>query len=552
MVQTPDVRLVTEQALATFRTGPVAADIAAVKTQVGFTPARRPVLKGVPLCVGFRSTGLSVSFASAQTVQVTTKWSGIVGFDANDLRVVFSNWRTNQYNEAVKPYQDVLPELPMTLRAGIVIAGVTYQLTVNGKRDFIVEPGGFIESDPIPVDVKAGDVIRTVTYQAAGNWRVLGSIANPAFAGDGAGVTTTGDYTADASALPADGGGSGIMPCAITATPKNKRQRTVCIVGASDAEGVGDGYLQNGYNFGITQARHGRWGFISRALTGVTGVLQTARTGDRVSTLALLSGHRGRFLLMSSCSEVIDTMGLNDVFQADTLANIQANKILVWGMESAKGCRVWGTTWTPNSTSTDNWKTTANQSVTAIEAVRVGFNDWIRDGSPITIATGIAAAVGSVGAGVMRSGVYVAGVFTPGNPLHPLYGYYEVADKAESARNSGKWRVAQIVTKNDFASTNGSNVYTSASTTFTNADLWSLYEIAGAGPGGTALRGYVQAFTAHTVTLYTTSGAVVNASATLAGLTGTMKLPTVDGLHGTNDLHEIMQTAIDTSVLLGG
>lgn len=542
MVQSPSVRFVTEEALDTFADDVMTPQIDTATAFSGFNQRRRPALRGVPLCVGFRSTGITTALASAQTVQVTTKWSGIAGFDASDLRVVFNNWRTNQYTEGTKPYEDVLPEQNMTLRAGIVVAGVTYQVTFGGKRDVIVEPGGFVESDPLPVDVKAGDVIRTVTYQAAGNWRVLASIAATTWGGDGAGVTTTGDYTADGSAIPLDGGGSGVVPAAITATPKVKTQRTVCIVGASDGEGVGDGFQQNGYNLAISQPRAGRWGFITRALAGKTGVIQTARTGDRVSTFVLPSGHRGRYLFLSSCSDVITTMGLNDVFNLDTLATVQANKIIEWTQEANRGCRVWQTTWTPHTTSTDNWQTTANQTVYASEAVRVGFNNWIRDGAPINYPALTPAAVGAVGAGIVRAG----------ETNHPLYSYFEVADRAESARNSGKWRVDLIAARTDGAMTVGSNVLSTPGKTWTSADLWKLVEIAGAGPGGTALRGYVSGVSGTTANLHATSGSVVNASVAVSGANVKIGLPTVDGAHGTADLHEVMALAIDTTLLLAG
>jgi len=525
---------------------PPSLTLGTAETKFGFLQGRRPALKGVPIATGFRATGVSAAQATAQTTVVTAKFSGIVGFDASDLRMVIMNWRTNMYNEGTKPYEDVDSEVAFTgIRAGIVLNNITYALTLNGRRDITIDPGGWIETDPLPQDVVAGQIIRSVIYIPAGSWRVLAAIQNPALAGDGAGVTVSGDFTADGATQLADGGGSGPMPAAITGTPKNKRQRTVFISGASDGEGVGDGMLQNAFNMGITQQRHGRWGFINRALVGNTGVIQTARSGDRADKFILPQGHRRRLLFASSCSDVVTTYGLNDINTGfATLAQLQVSKLAEWQLYSKRGCRVWQTTLTPWTTSTDFWATLANQTVLGTEAVRTGFNNWVRDGAPINYPAMTAAAVGAVGAGVIRAGIYVGGVFNRGDSRHPLYGHFEVADKAESARNSGKWRVDGIETRADLSATVGSNNYSTPGRAWTTADLWKLVIING------TLRGYVATVAGNNFTLLTTSGTAVNAGAT--GIYPiAIGVPTVDGAHGTADMHLQMQTAIDTTLLLG-
>jgi hypothetical protein len=486
----------------------------------------RPALRGMPLCAGFRATGVSAAQATAQTVQDTLKWSGVVGFDASDIRVVYANWRTNTYLEGTSPYEDVIPEAAMTLRAGLVVNGVTYALYVNGKRDFVVDPGGFVETDPLPLEVKAGDIIRTVTYQAAGTWRVWAAIQNPALGGDGAGITTTGDFTGELAAQLSDGGGSGVAPAAITGTPKNRRQRTVCLVGASDMEGVGDGVLQNGFNMAITNLRDGSWGWAVRGLRGKTGIIQTARTGDRVSKFILPAGHKRRMMFASSCSDLITTMGLNDVFNSATLAQLKTDKIAEWLLEAQRCDRVWQTTWTPNTTSSDDWTTTAGQTVAASEAVRTGFNDWVRDGAPLNYPALTGAATGvAPGAGIVRAGM----------SGHPLYDFLEVADCVESARNSGKWRVDGIETTTG-SMTSGSNVLTLPRAVVA-ADRWKLVQIP-AGAGGIMIRGYISVIAGNTGTLVTTSGTAVNAAITVSSVATKLALPTVDGLHGTADMHE--------------
>ena len=88
------------------------------------------------------------------------------------------------------------------------------------------------------------------------------------------------------------------------------------------------------------------------------------------------------------------------------------------------------TTVTPQTTSTDAWVTTANQTVTAVHARRIGLNDWIRDGAPFDTATGLAVAVGATGSTIVRAGTRA----------HPLKGFFEIADIVETSRNSGIWK----------------------------------------------------------------------------------------------------------------
>jgi lysophospholipase L1-like esterase len=73
-------------------------------------------------------------------------------------------------------------------------------------------------------------------------------------------------------------------------------------------------------------------------------------------------------------------------------------------MFNKMGLPVFQNTITPSTTSTDSWATTGNQTPESSNAVRVQVNDWIR-----TVPS-------------------------------PLSGYFEIADLAETARNSGIWK----------------------------------------------------------------------------------------------------------------
>lgn len=134
-----------------------------------------------------------------------------------------------------------------------------------------------------------------------------------------------------------------------------------------------------------------------------------------------------RLQLAKLCSTAISNYGVNDMINSVSAAALQSRLVTTWKALSGIGLRVIQTTITPVSTSTDSWATVANQTPHANNAARTATNDWIRGGAPID-SSDVPVAVGTPGAKVA------------GGAGHPLYGYYEVADTVESARNSGKWK----------------------------------------------------------------------------------------------------------------
>lgn len=113
---------------------------------------------------------------------------------------------------------------------------------------------------------------------------------------------------------------------------------------------------------------------------------------------------------------------------ATVLANYKSRVVDWWLTLANSGIKVYQTTLTPGTTSTDGFATTANQTAQAYNVVRVPANDWFRDGAPLA---GLApAATGTTDPTAIRAG----------QPGHPLKGVIEVADSVETARNSGKWK----------------------------------------------------------------------------------------------------------------
>lgn len=221
---------------------------------------------------------------------------------------------------------------------------------------------------------------------------------------------------------PSSAAGTGAGVLALLGYPTDINARSVAIIGDSIANGAFD-----------TPDSNGNVGFIERALNRSIAWATLARNGNSYTKMDIRSYGQKNFA-GSYATDVICENGANDCTSGTSLATWQSKEIAVWtdikAIQVANGItdgRIWATTITPNTTSTDGWTTLGNQTITAFNANRVAHNDWLRDGAPIS--NGTAAAVGTSSALRM------------GDEGHPCAGYFEIADLAESARNSGKWRV---------------------------------------------------------------------------------------------------------------
>ena len=109
-----------------------------------------------------------------------------------------------------------------------------------------------------------------------------------------------------------------------------------------------------------------------------------------------------------------------------------------WGqiLAAAPDTRIVKTTLLPVSTSTDGWQTLDGQTATRTD--RVHFNQWLRDGAPLS--GGAPVAVGTAGADrcpVAQNGVIIREAEGAG---HPLAGVTDIADAVESSQDSGLWK----------------------------------------------------------------------------------------------------------------
>lgn len=281
----------------------------------------------------------------------------------------------------------------ITVRAAIEYPSGTFTpVYFSGARDVVIAPGGFVRSDPVAgLTIPAGAALWTRTYvtvASVGQKWPYNSVSNQrnAYVEGAAEGTATSDLTTTGT-IP-DNIANCYSPLAILGTPARAIPAVLL---------AGDSIMYNGTGGDTTWADFG--------LADHFGTVKIAKIGDRAQFF--LSSHAKRLRADYGATHVICNYGINDIDGGSrTLAQLQSDITGVWQAFVDLGIKVFQTTLTPYTSTTDSFATTANQTPkmgATKEAIRTSYNDWIRT--------------------------------TPA----PLTGYFETADLVESARNSGLW-----------------------------------------------------------------------------------------------------------------
>lgn len=290
----------------------------------------------------------------------------------------------------------------LTLRASIEYpAGTFYPVFFNGSRDAVIQPGAQVVSDTVGITIPAGAVFwtRAFVQVTAGDKWPLGYITK----NTDLGVTRSGWYVKGTGLTDQTTSGTntdnftwGFSPIAVIGkTIDGAIPVAVGLIGDSlmHASSPSSAALGN-YNLSAyTEALYGQLPFI-QAAQGGAAIAHPMRNPYLLATIGKYTTH------------VICNLGVNDFRGGASLAQMQSQLLTLWEYFTARGIKVYQATITPETTSTDGWVTTANQTKSVHDAKRTALNDWIRA--------------------------------TPA----PLTGYIEIADLSETSRNSGIWPAA--------------------------------------------------------------------------------------------------------------
>jgi len=272
---------------------------------------------------------------------------------------------------------------------------------------------------------------------AAGSGRPT-DYTTPAPAGGGTQVvpTTLGTTTA----------GKGYGPITLLSTPTGSTYRPVII-------GQGDSIFNGAQDANVFVSEPG--GYFIKALTAGGTVppkyshFRINKSGDAIRYWYGTDGtpKLGRDRTKAhyrGATHAICEMATNDMGALAALATLQVPKIAEWKRLYDSGIRVFQVTCTPQTTSTDSWATTANQT----PSTNFGpgsfweqFNAWLVAGAPVDPTTLAPVAIGTSGALLARVYDAATGLFEGGNGNHPLYGVVDIVPTCCDAVTTWAWKV---------------------------------------------------------------------------------------------------------------
>ena len=304
-------------------------------------------------------------------------------YSATDLRIVYGNH--------IIGTGDQFPTNSIKVKASVETpAGTYFPVWFPGSDDdgyVSIQPGCFAVSSPLPIEVSAGDLLYVNTNvapnAAGGSYPVASTCSLGGTPWEYRIPNTTTDYT---TALPPDGDNTtGVFytPHCVTGLPTGlpygARPPQVFIWGDSIMHGSGD---SSNNNTGIPpfDPTWGTYdlGWVRRGLNNTVPYVFAARSGTGVANFDTNNKRRATAALMTGCTHAIEGFGANDIAPIGVTA-YQTKRLELWKLMASRGLKVYATTVTPRTDSTDSWATTTNQTVKSWESDRTTFNDWLRD-----------------------------------------------------------------------------------------------------------------------------------------------------------------------------
>lgn len=351
-------------------------------SEVQITTKKREAIESynsVPRQVATRCSH-SVSLSDGTINNYTYKIKHRVPYACTDIQFVYGNF----YSSINSPF-DIDGPNDITVKASIEYNGSIYPLTFGGADSCTITPGAIEYSDPIDLNFPNNTFFHSrnyVTVATGGKW----PIGVFTITADDEGVTA-GDKTVSGTMYPNTNGA--LTPLAIIGKVKSDKP-SLFLLGDSIMWGAGDSPKFLSY---VVRGLDNRVPFTNYGLSSDTAV-------------NFLGPRKYKFLASKHYTHAICNLPVNDISANATLDQLKDRLINIWGKLELRGMKVFQTTITPRTTSTDSWATTENQKIfnAAQNSIRIALNDWIRT-CPASLS-----------------------------------GFFEAADTAETARGSGIWK----------------------------------------------------------------------------------------------------------------
>ncbi len=298
--------------------------------------------RGVHVCNGVSATPKNNT--SIYTYQVARGLG-----DVRELKLVYIGW---YYTGGV----DLPCPAQYTVKVAVVHNGTVYPVTLNGSRNIVVDPDQNVVTDPIAgLVVAEGDVITVRTYPTStGNVPNMNG-HNYLETINGVDGRAVGDQV-DAVTPPTTTGATAMTgPLLVLGTPA-KRNRPFAV--------FGDGIILGMTDFGAvvdpgdSPYVGAGWGRRSIYKAGRPGLCLAYRASVTGSSLV----RRRPIVEMATCEGILFQTGANDIYANIPAAQIVNSMRNAWQQLSEFAPVLQGTI-TPQTTSTDDWATLANQGL---------------------------------------------------------------------------------------------------------------------------------------------------------------------------------------------
>lgn len=339
----------------------LSAAIAALRSTIGGAPTITPIFCGSPLSDGVRTD------TTSNSMNVRRGAMAPASCDITDIVVAIPG----SYFGA---FEYTMPT-PWTVVAASIEypAGTFYPLFANGSASLAVIPGRTMARfDPCPITVPAGQkfwvkVFLTWTpgsmkMQNLSQWEIIGNWTNTG--------TDLTDQTQTTTVLPSNFVTNLYGNLMVFGRCSSPQPLVVGFLGDSIMCNGTDQPDPNTGAIAMEKALRNRVPFINISIGGDSSAAYLTRHECRDLYLRGLDGRVG-------ITDLMFTMGRNEISSAAALQDRIATATRLW---VNRGVRVHGWTVTPGTTSTDNWATIENQTVSdpASEAQRVPYNAWLR------------------------------------------------------------------------------------------------------------------------------------------------------------------------------
>lgn len=366
---------------------------------------------------GAVATGTAYAFVNdATNGKGSYRSKHYLAYDCSEIRLVFCNSGQDPGASSVNG-QEIPPWANSDLGTSIVVhasieypwAGVTQIVPIffAGRNSVTIDEGGYVLSDPVNLQfLKSNQAFLYVrTYVQATTstyWPVFAEQSGF----DGEGYVTNSDLTPVGSGGGFTASAQGMYgPIMIIGTVAPRNQVVLACIGDSILSGA-----HNRTKDGSLQAISVQWATNDRSFLDFANgagspkfpLVKISRSGLLAQAEAQNLNSANSFrqtcrkMLIMNCTHAFVLLGTNDINNGRTAAQVETDLTAVYNTCKLLGMKVIACTIPPRTTSSDNWATAGNQTVSVVTVsgatnatpivVATASAHGLADGNQITIA----------------------------------------------------------------------------------------------------------------------------------------------------------------------